>query len=85
MTSNGLEGLLWFWILALIFHFLKIYLDKVYIKRKELYESDALKNNYKKYFLESFKTYIDSLFFMKWFLLISSVFILLREICYNLI
>lgn len=77
--NNGVEGLFLSWSLALILHFLKLYLDKVYNKREEMYKNDVLKNNYKKYFLESFKTYIRSLIFLKWFLIIMGIFALLRD------
>ena len=77
--NKGLEALMLFWLVSLIFHYLKKYLDIVYAKREEIYKNDLSKNNYKKYFLESFKTYLNVLSIMKWFSFVLGIFAFLRE------
>jgi hypothetical protein len=77
--NKGLEALLLFWLVSLIFHYLKKYLNRVYAKREEIYKNDLSKNNYKKYFLESFKTYLNVLSIMKWFSFVLGIFAFLRE------
>jgi hypothetical protein len=77
--NKGLENLVLCWTIALLLHLLKKYLDHVYTKREEIYKNDLSKNNYKKYFLESFKAYVNSLALFKWFCFAGGIFAFLRE------
>lgn len=74
-------------ILGLVFHFLKIYLDKVLIRQKEKYQiflksnesQTKWKYNVEKAKVENLEVYNKWLGFGKWFCVLLGIFALIRS------
>lgn len=79
--ENGIIGLLFAWFLAILFHFLSVFMKKKYLKMEIKYKNDiALNgdNNFKKNSLDLFGLYIKVLIICKWFLFIYGILSLIR-------
>ena len=86
--KQGFIALILTWILGLILHFLKKYLDKVLIRQKEKYKiflenggtQNKMKFNIEKTKVEYLEVYNKGLGFGKWACLFLGIFALFRAI-----